>query len=161
MSQKRERVSSIIVCTLHCKSLTKIAEKRKKLNKCYKCNRCMHVEVELEYQESNHFSPFHIRLSYLAIRHSRIKKASFEIMLPRSHALSDVIFNSKLSGKAWDNTRDGNILFCFGPHKKCTMGHKNIHTDCLIIVKDFFTIHHWQLNPTPKISSRFFVHLEI
>ena len=99
----------------------------------------MHVEVELEYQESNHFSPFHIRLSYLAIRHSGIKKASFEIILPRSHALSDVIFNSKLSGKAWDNTRDGNILFCFGPHKKCTTGHKNIRTDCLIIVKDFLS----------------------
>ena len=168
-------------CTLHWKSLTNIAEIRKKLHfKFYKWNRCMHVEVELEYQESNHFSPFHIRLfskkygrwsdlcntnkwfKNLTIWLSRIKKASFKIMFPWSHALSDVIFNSTLFGKAWDNTRDGNILFCFGPHKKCTMGHKNIRTDCLIIVKVcFFITHRWQLNPTLKICSRFFVHLEI
>ena len=122
----------------------------------------MHVEVELEYQESNHFSPFHIRLfsksmeggltcalcntnkwfKNLTIWLSGIKKASFKIMFPWSHALSDVIFNSKLSGKAWDNTRDGNILFCFGPHKKCTMGHKNIRTNCLIIVNVCFFITH-------------------
>ena len=120
----------------------------------------MHVEVELEYQESNHFWPFHIRLFSKSMEGGltcatqtndsrtiwlfRIKKASFKIMFPWSHALSDVIFNSKLSGKAWDNTRDGNILFCFGPHKKCTMGHKNIRTDCLIIVNVcFFITHRW------------------